>query len=79
MAQDSDDFLFVFNIVACVSLGLQRRFRGVLVGSGFIKGRTAYRGYLSAFAFFLPTFAPLCLRASSPLALLRRLLHTSTT
>ena len=45
------------------SLGFQRRFRGAPVGSGFIKGRTAYRGYLSAFAFFLPTFAPLCLRA----------------
>src|SRR6185436_8286810 len=26
-------------------------------------GRTAYRGYFPAFAFFLPTFAPLCLRA----------------
>ena len=25
-------------------------------------GRTAYRGYFPAFAFFLPTFAPLCLR-----------------
>ena len=39
-------------------------FRGALVGSSFLKGRTAYRGYFSAFAFFLPTFAPFCLRAS---------------
>ena len=42
-----------------------------------IKGRTAYRGFFPAFAFFLPTFAPLCLRASSHLAFLRRLLPTS--
>ena len=45
------------------SLWSQRRFRGVLVELGFIMGRTAYRGYFPAFAFFLPTFAPLCLRA----------------
>ena len=35
-------------------------------------GRTVYRGYFPAFAFFFPTFAPLCLRASSPLAPPRR-------
>src|SRR6185437_8458323 len=38
----------------------QRRFRGAPDGSGFIKGRTAYCGYFSAFVFFLPNLcAPL--------------------
>ena len=39
-------------------------------------GRTAFRGYFPAFAFFLPTFAPLCLRAFLALSPLRRLLLT---
>ena len=48
------------------SLEFRRRFRGVLVESGFIAGHTAFHGCFPAFVFFLQPLRPFASEPSSP-------------